>query len=170
MACHVKVNQHGYLAYQLFWQRRRSWEGTGLRDTTRNRARVEVRALVMTEEMEAGTFDYLRWFPNGNLTHVFHPAPGPEPPPAVTVRAFAENTWLPRKVPPRVRASLADTYRSALRCHILPAFGDTPLRDLTPAHLEDLRTRMTNAPAAGGKGLKMKTARDVIDGVFRALY
>jgi hypothetical protein len=35
----------------------------------------------MTEEMEAGTFDYLRWFPNGNRAHELRPAPAPEPPP-----------------------------------------------------------------------------------------
>jgi integrase len=172
MACHVKVNQHGYLAYRLFWNGRRSWEGTALRDTPHNRARVDARATIMTEEIEAGTFDYLRWFPNGNLAHLFRPAlgPVPEPPPIVTVRAYAEQTWLPRKVPPLVRASLADTYRSALRAHILPALGETTLADLTPMHLEDLKALMTRTVAKGGKGLKMKTAWDVIDGVLRALY
>jgi hypothetical protein len=62
MACHVKLNHHGYLAYHLFWQGRRTWEGTGLRDTPHNRARVEARATIMTEEMAAGAFDYLHWF------------------------------------------------------------------------------------------------------------
>jgi hypothetical protein len=112
--------------------------GTGLRDTPHNRARVEARATIMTEEMAAGVFDYLHWFPKGNLAHLFQPALVPEPRPAMTIRAYAEQMWLPRKAPPLVRASLADTYRSALRRHILPALGDTSLADLTPAHLEDL--------------------------------
>jgi integrase len=88
----------------------------------------------------------------------------------MTIREYAEQMWLPRKVPPLVRASLTDTYRSALRRHILPALGDTSLADLTPAHLEDLRALMTRLQREGGEGLKMKTARDVIDGTFRALY
>jgi integrase len=69
-----------------------------------------------------------------------------------------------------VPKTLTTYNRSALRCHILPAFGDLPLRDLEPALLEDLKTHMTNPAAEGGKGLKVKTARDVIDGVFRAVY
>jgi integrase len=170
MACHVKVNHHGYLAYHVFWRGHRTWEGTGLRDTPHNRARVAARATIMSEEMAAGTFDYVHWFPRGNLAHVFHPASAPEPRPVMTIRAYAEQMWLPRKVPPLVRASLADTYRSALRRHILPALGDTLLTDVTPARLEDLRALMTRPAREGGKGLKMKTARDVIDGSFRALY
>src|SRR5262249_55515243 len=85
------------------------------------------------------------------------PPTPPAPRPPVTVCAYAEQIWLPRKVPPLVHASLADTYRSAPRAHILPAMGEVPLIDLTPAHLEDLRALMTRPEKEGGKGLKMKT-------------
>jgi len=38
-----------------------------------------------------------------------------------------------------------------------------PLDDLTPAHPEGLRALMTRPANEAGKGLKMKTAKDVID-------
>jgi len=170
MACIVKANQHGYLAYRLFWEGRRSWEGTNLKDTPKNREKLAARAAVMSQEMEARTFDYLHWFPKGNKAPLFRPTPAVVPLPIPTVRAYAKDTWLPRKVAPLVRATLADTYRSALNRHILPFFGDLPLSNVTPAALEDFRALLTRPKRDGGKGLRMKTARDLIDGSFRALY
>src|SRR5437870_1389365 len=115
MGCFVKVNRHGYLAYRLYWNKLTSWEGTGLRDTPRNHEKVAARAAVIADEIDAGTFDYLRWFPNGNKARWFRPAPPPAPQEPPTVSEYAERTWLQRKVPPLVRATLADTYRSALK-------------------------------------------------------
>src|SRR5262245_31895767 len=105
MACHVKVNRHGFLAYRLFWRdpklgRLRSWEGTRLADTPKNREKIAGRARVISDEMKAGTFDYLHWFKNGNRAHLFRPqAPAPTPAPP-TIREYAERVWLPRKQPP----------------------------------------------------------------------
>src|SRR5213595_2517384 len=123
----------------------------------------------MSDEMAEGAFDYLRWFPKGNKAHLFRP-PTPSLARTPTVRGYADQTWLPRKVPPMVRATLADTYRCELRRHILPAFGDKPLDAVTPAALEDFRSLLTRPSTDGGKGLKVKTARCIIDGTFRALY
>ena len=67
-----------------------------------------------------------------------------------------------------MRASLADTYRSHLRAHIFPAFGETVLTGVTPAALEAFRAKLIDRQT--GNGLKVKTARDMLDGTFRALY
>jgi len=168
MGCTVRTNRHGYLAYRLRWKGLESHEGTGLRDTPANRRKVEARAVVMSEEMRQGAFDYLRWFPEGNKAHVFRPKPTVRHP--FTVREYAEEKWLPRMTPPNARASTARTYRGHLRRHILPAFGSTLLAAITPADLEDFRARLTRSEKDGGQGLKMKTARDVIDATFRAIY
>ena len=45
MACKVKVNRHGFLAFRLYWNGTESWEGTGLKDNAKNRKRVEARAV-----------------------------------------------------------------------------------------------------------------------------
>jgi integrase len=169
MACVVKVNRHGFLAYRLFWRdptlgRLRSWEGTRLRNTPKNREKVEVRARVMSEEMKTGTFDYLHWFKHGNRASFFRPRTTSPPPRPLTVREYAERTWLPRKQPPLVRAWCAWDYQKHLKKHILPAFGGVLLLDVTPAALERFRTALLAKPLA------LKTARNVIDGTFRALY
>ena len=67
-----------------------------------------------------------------------------------------------------VRLSTAKTYRKHLSNHILPGFGDGRLSDVTLTALEDFRASLVNRQR--GKGLSAKTARDVIDGTFRAMY
>ena len=65
MACKVKVNRHGFLAFRFYWNRREFWQGTGWRDTLKNRVKAEGKAVEITEEIKAGTFNYLKWFPKG---------------------------------------------------------------------------------------------------------
>jgi integrase len=168
MGCRIRVNRHGYLAYRLRWNGRESHEGTGLRDTPKNRATLEARACVITDEIRTGTFDYLRWFPEGNKTHLFRPSTLPPTRKPITVGEYAAETWLPRKVPPLVRASLAQTYRKHLRTHILPVFSETRLDAITVSALEVFRMGLIDK--VRGKGLAVKTARDMIDGSFRALF
>jgi len=168
MACIVKERRDsGRLAYRLFWNGYRSWEGTGVRATDKRRARMQAKAAVMTQEMDEGRFDYLHWFPNGSKTHLFKATSAPKRAPK-TLTAYVDHTWLPRKVAPNVRASLAQTYRKHWRKHIKPAFGSWPLTAITTAALVDFRVTLTAAEPSG-KGLKMKTARDIIDGTFRAI-
>ena len=50
MGCRIRVNRHGYLAYRLRWAGYESHEGTGLRDTPKNRATLRA----MLGECEKG--------------------------------------------------------------------------------------------------------------------
>ena len=169
MSCKIRRNRHGFLAYRVYWRGVEFHEGTGLRDTPQNREKVTRRAEVISEEIRAGTFEYLQWFRDGNQAHLFRPAP---PAPVIvpqTIAQWRETVCLPRKVPPLVRISLADTYRKHLRNHILPVFGRRCFSDVTVGALEDFRAlRITRD--GPGKGLSPKTARDIIDGTLRALY
>ena len=177
----VKVEtRNGRLGYRLYMDGWESREPTKLRATNRNREKLERKAQLMSELMAEERFSYLEWFPDGNRARLFRPTPPPEAERAPTVQEYAEETWLPRMTPPAVRASLARSYRKHLgrqtssetaeRGHILPAFGTTPLDEITRSALLDFRGHLTRAVRDGGKGLKMKTARDIIDGTFRALY
>jgi hypothetical protein len=159
MSCVVRVNRHGYLAYRLRWRGMESHEGTGLRDTPANRAKLEARARVITDEMTEDRFDYLRWFPHGNKSHVFHPAP----PPTFTVREYADAHWLPSKVPGLVRRSRLRDYRRHLR-RVLPLVGDVLLAELGVSNIERLRRALVE------RGLALKTIRNIVDGTLRALY
>src|SRR5215510_3785538 len=54
MACKVKVNRHGVLAFRLYWNGIKAWEGTGLKGNSKNRQRVEARAVLIYEEWIKG--------------------------------------------------------------------------------------------------------------------
>src|SRR5262249_37244910 len=166
MACIVK-ERNGRLAYRLFWGGYRSWEGTGVRATDKRRARMEARAAVISQEIAEGRFDYLHWFPHGAKAHIFQTDTTPKTVPR-TLTDYVESTWLPRQVPPNVRAWLAQTYRKHWRKHIKPAFGAKAFSAVTTAALVNFKVTLT-APEPHGNGLKMKTARDVIDATFRAI-
>lgn len=166
MPCSIRVRE-GFLVYRL---RHRglpggsyeSQERTGLQDTPANRTKLEARARVISDEMRAGTFDYPRWFPRG--AKAVHTVVTSEPERLMsTLREYAHETWLPRKVPPVVREWCRRDYIKHLRCHVVPAFGDLPLDAITPAALETFRAELLR------KGLALKTARNVIDGTLRAL-
>src|SRR5437870_5378746 len=73
MACKVKVNRHGNLAFRFYWNGREFWQGTDWKDTKKNRTKAEGKAVEITEEIKAGTFDYLKWFPEGNKADEFRP-------------------------------------------------------------------------------------------------
>jgi len=139
MACKVKVNRHGFLAFRLYWNGQESWEGTGLLDTPKNRRRVEARAELINEEIEAGTFDYLKRFPEGNKAHLFRTQKTKVE--RKTVRQYFEE-WMRDKVSPLVKKSRARKYRSHFRAHILDRCGETFLDSFTVAQLRELRAEL----------------------------
>jgi len=165
MACKVKVNRHGYLAFRLYWNGIKSWEGTGLKDNSKTRQRVEARAVLISEEMERGTFDYLKWFPDGNKAHLFRSAPTMPNVDATqkTVQQYYEE-WIKGKKPPLVRKSRERDYRQAFNKHILPFLGDIPVGQITPRKLEDFRIYLLEQAK-----LSLKSARNIIDAYLRAM-
>jgi len=162
MACKVKVNRHGILAFHLFWKGQRSWEGTGLKDTAKNRRRVEARAVLISEEIENGIFDYLKRFPDGNKAHLFRV----EEPKVKrkTIREYFEE-WMRDKVPPLFKKSRARKYRSHFQTHVLDKYGESYLDSFTVAHIRDLRAELVD-----GKGLSVKTAKNTINATLRAFF
>ncbi len=78
MSCTVRTNKHGNLSLRLFWQGR-EWqervttEASQRKTLQRIGSESKARAELINEEMEARTFDYLRWFPNGNRADEFKP-------------------------------------------------------------------------------------------------
>jgi len=72
--------------------------------------------------------------------------------------------WIEGKKPPAVRMGLERDYREHFRRYILPQFESVKLKDVQPRKLLDFRTYLT-----GERGLKMKSARTIIDASFRAM-
>ena len=160
MTCTVYVNRHGRLTFRLYWNGIESWEGTGLKDTPKNRKRVEARAELMTEEMEKRAFNYLRWFPKGNKAPLFRP-PELEKKPDTVGEYF--HVWIESKKPPAVRKGLERDYREHFKRYILPEFETVKLAEVTPRRLLDFRAHLLE------KGLKIKSCRIILDASFRAM-
>jgi hypothetical protein len=163
MAVKVKKNRHGYLFFRGYWNGRELWEGTEWKDTPKNRERAEARAVLISEEIERGDFDYLRWFPRGNKAHEFGPksaAPAEKKP--LTIRGYYEE-WIEKKKPPLVRLSLERDYRQAFRI-VNPFMGEMDLNDVITDTLENLRLHIVEE-----RKLSLKTARNIIDGSLRAM-
>src|SRR3989338_10912624 len=92
MACKVKVNRHGNLAFRFYWNGREFWQGTGWKETEKNRVKAEGKAAEITDEIKAGTFNYLKWFPKGNKAHEFKPKEQQEvQPEKITAGQFYEE-------------------------------------------------------------------------------
>ena len=161
MACKVKVNRHGFLAFRFYWQGREFWQGTDWRDTPNNRKKAEGKAQEITEEIKSRTFNYLKWFPNGNKAHEFKPKQTDNR--VWTVGEYFK-VWIEGKKPPAVRAGLARDYREHFRRYILPQFETVDLKEVSPRRVLDFRTYLTDE-----RGLKMKSARTIIDASFRAM-
>ena len=175
-ACSVEVTPGAeLLRFRFRWTtpdgvERRFAEATALGDTRENRRRVERQAELIGAEIRAGTFDYLKWFPNGNRAGEYLAASGAPPPPpnrpkkgdAWTVAGYYHE-WIERRAAPVVRASAARDYRGHFRNYILDVLGEVELEDLSLAHLEDLRNTMRK------RELSEKTIRNAIDGSLRAM-
>ncbi len=144
MACRVKTNRHGYLAFRFYWNGREFWQGTDWRDTPNNRKKAEGKAVEITEEIKAGTFSYLRWFPKGNRAHEFQPKQAPviENKPQ-TIRAFYDE-WIQKKKPPLVRLSLQRDYQKNFKKNILPFMGENELKTLDVDTLESFRIHLVD--------------------------
>ena len=80
-----------------------------------------------------------------------------------TVGAYYE-IWIERKIEQLYRRSRIRDYKQAFRKHILPRFEDTLLIDVKLGVLADFQIALIKT------GMKVKSARNVIDSSFRAMY
>jgi integrase len=83
--------------------------------------------------------------------------------PVPTVGEYYER-WIEKKIEPLVRRSLIRDYRQHFLCYILPKFKDVSFREIKTGVLTDFQVALVSS------GLSVKTARNIIDGSFRALY
>src|SRR5262245_55013714 len=65
---------------------------------TKNRERVQARAVLISEEMERRTFDYLSWFPHGNNADRFRVNDQPTTINKTVGEFFTE--WIEARKPP----------------------------------------------------------------------
>jgi hypothetical protein len=163
MGCSVRTNRHGYLAFRLHFHGMESHEGTKFKDTPENRRKVEARVRVIDQEIRDGVFDYLRWFPTGNLAARFHRDAMPLAVRLVTARGFFRE-WAGASASGRmVTAKWRRNRESYIRVHVLPVLGTVRLDELTPRHIVDLQARLQ------GNGMAPSTVDRVVHSAFRGM-
>jgi len=158
MACKVKKAKAGaHLGLQIFWNGLRSWETTRLEDTPENRDFLNAQAKIISREIERGTFDYLRHFPDGNRAHLFQ-REAPRPAAPETVKSYFEK-WIERRAN-QVRPQQVKCEKSYFRKHLLPAqvagqeFSDIYLAALATHHLQELQDSFKAKRIIGDKPYK----------------
>jgi integrase len=167
MSCKVKTTTTGFLALQLRWNGLKSWEGTKDPDTPENHKFWEAKAVLISREMEQGTFDYLRHFPAGNKVALFQPEQDRAIAVEHTIKSYYKG-WIPEQEN-RVSAHRLKDYGSQFRCHILPAkidgltVGAIYLSQLRIDHLQKLQTHLK------AKGLKANSVNSVVHGSLKAM-
>ena len=164
MACKLGKTPQGFLTLRLHYAGQRWREGTKLRDTPKNKERLQARCVLISEAMKSFSFKdwYLKWFPDGKRARELTPRATSEK--AVqTVGEFYRN-WIERKKPPFVRPGLHYDYERQFRKYILPKFEEAQLSEITLPVLEAFRSYL-NIEA----GLSLKSCRNIIDGTFRAM-
>jgi len=125
---------------------KRCREYTALADTPSNRKRLSKVLEKIEEEISAGTFDYLRYFPQGNPPTSIAPSvppatqPGGVSPELVRTPRFDEfvNAWVAQhKV--EWRRSHLKVLQSTLDSHLMPAFGMRPVGSITRSEVLEFR-------------------------------
>ena len=166
MACKVKVNRHGFLAFRLYFNGMESWEGTEYADTVENRRLLEPHALTISHEIKKGSFDYLQFFPNGNKAHLFRRH---EDMPATlqTIEGYF-RTWI-KQQSGHVRPHRLKDYNSAIDGHVLKTriggqlFGKIPLSLVKVTDLKALQSSLK------AKGLKAASVNGIVHSCLRAM-
>lgn len=166
VACTI-VAKKGRLYFRIFYRKMKIWQKANLSDTPKGREYISARARVMSDEIKNGSFDYLRWFPNGNKAHLFRRDQDlPQSRSYVTVEKYFTD-WI-TKQGDRVRAHRVKDYNS-IKLHVLTArvgesiFGQIPLGLLQIGDLKNLQVKLK------AKGLKARSVNGVIHSCLRAM-
>jgi integrase len=82
--------------------------------------------------------------------------------PVETVGEYYER-WIERQIEPLVRKAQRRDYKQHFDCYLLPKFKDVSLLEIRTGDLSDFRVELL-------RKVKVKTARNIIDASFRAMY
>ena len=86
----------------------------------------------------------------------------PKPISTPTVKEYFD-VWIQGKLEPLNRRSQTRDYRQHFSCYILPEFGDIQLSSVSTKNLNPFRAKLLLT-------VSLKTARNIIDSSFRAMY
>lgn len=159
---------NGLLFLDFYYRGVRCREQTALRDSPENRKKVQALMNRIQKDISQGSFEYATTFPGSSKASRFTStaAGGAGPvtatnaasPVAFIAPTFADfaTTWRAEMAPqwrPQHRAGADDIFKK----HLLPAFGEKPLAQITKADVLTFRASLTSLPGRGGR--QMSAAR-----------
>ncbi len=140
----------GNLFFDFRFQNRRCREQTALPDTPANRRKLQGLLEKIEAEITLGTFDYARYFPESLLAKTLASPLTPTSATATPLFSSFATTWLEEK---RIewRPSHYRSIKQTLEQRLLPAFGDTPVGEITKTEVMNFRASLASVPGRKGK-------------------
>lgn len=173
--------REGALFFDFRFRGQRCREYTKLTDTVANRKRMQVVLDKIEADISMETFDYSKCFPGSKLAAKFATASVPEAFPAASIAVLAApvaaqlpatplfkdfvEVWYAESLPSWRRSHIA-TIRSTLDRHLIPAFGEKQVAQITKADVLQFRAEL--AKRAGRNGNATLSAK-TINGVIQVL-
>jgi integrase len=167
----------GKLYFDFFHGGVRCREQTDLPDTPANRKRVETVMRRIETEIQQGTFDFARYFPNSKLPQRAAKRNGvgagielaldhghAVPAPAVDAPTFSAflDIWLTENEV-RWRRTTKKLRRETIQLHLMPTFGGRALNTITRAQLLEFRATLAKRPGKrAGTTISPKTVNEVM--------
>ncbi|MGN8200442.1 Arm DNA-binding domain-containing protein, partial [Salinisphaera sp. RV14] len=143
----VKVRNRedtGKLFFDFKYRGVRCREYTALDDTKANRKRMKSVAEKMDAEITLGTFEYRRYFPDSRRAGRFDSdtsdASASDRAATPLFKDFADTWWRENEIRWRRNTQLGN--RAVLNRHLLPAFGDRPVSEITKADILAFRAEV----------------------------
>lgn len=139
------VNERGNKLFLDFrYKNKRCREYTKLEDNVRNRAKLSKLLQRIDAEILLGTFSYRKYFPASNMADYFDSLEKRVKNYNCQTAHFkdcAEEWYLEKEH--SWRLSHCKNIRVTLDCHLLPAFGERPVDQITRSELLSFRARLT---------------------------
>ena len=170
----------GNLFFDFRYRGHRCREYTSLSDSGANRRKLKRILDKIEAEIEQGTFEYARYFPNSrNLERLglvgaaaaapaapAVPAPLTRPQPVAAAPqcpSFADfaDTWVAENEV-RWRQSHRRTQLDIIDGHLKPAFGESPVDRITKPDLLAFRAKLAKAPGRAGDTLSPKRVNSIM--------
>ena len=135
----------GKLFFDFKYRGIRCREYTALDDTKANRKRMKSVAEKMDAEITLGAFEYRKYFPDSRRAVRFDGDEVSSSSPLATAatptfRDFVDTWWRENEIRWRRNTILGN--RAVLNRHLLPAFGDRPIGEITKAEVLAFRAEV----------------------------
>lgn len=151
-------------------------EQTASPDTAENRKRLRALLVKIEAEIALDQFDYSKHFPDSRLARRFREPGDSSNNRPVPARAAVETVDTEQEAPlfrdfawqwfgeckPDWKRSHAETVKGVLHKHLLPAFGDKALDDISKAEILQFRSDLVALPGRGGKTLSAQRVNHIM--------